>query len=61
MPARDFEGPALGIGEKLFHCLGIEGLANSIAQLHHSVLYIANLTRKQKMVGRREGQHIAGV
>src|ERR1700731_3684815 len=45
MSARDFESSTFCFGKKLFHCLGIEGSTNSIAQLHHSVLYIANLTR----------------
>jgi hypothetical protein len=61
MTARDFEGPVLPAGEKLFQFVGILRVAETIAEQDHAVFEVSRLPCVEEMVSGCQCKHVTGV
>ena len=61
MTTRNFEGPIVRVGEKLFEFVGVLGMADAIAEQDRAGLEVSRLPRVQEMVRGRERKHVTGV
>ncbi len=66
MSARDLEGTVfililiLSARKKLFQLVGILGVANTVAELDHTVFEVSSLPRVQEMVRGGQGKYVIG-